>query len=441
MQRREQQQFLRSIADEVLLKELKRRNLAVHHDVIEQTIHANYTIGACLGKGSSATVYKVTQKQSGVSFAMKVIDKTSEINNSESVEAELKILRAIRHRNVVNLHEVYQSSKTMWLILELVTGGVVEDYLTSVGHYSEVRAAEIIKQALTALHYLHGMGVVHRDIKLSNILRKEDSPHSEIKLGDFGLSAIMQQFENGFHADQSLKLKDCTELTDPWGTPTHMAPEVIAGKYGPQADMWSIGCVLYQLLSGHIPFSPCGKDATDSNLWDNTAKRSALFAKVKRGKFKMEGDAWHEVTIGAKDLVKKLLEKDPKKRLSAGEALQHPWVKGTIGDSSVGTREVEGAGAGIGVSGNIGSLLGSSVSAATAGSGSGSGSSQKRRQSLTPSKEHMSHAQTRMREHAENMREIKKQVMQLTQIFSHTRHLNSTPLLLPFRRAARRYGS
>lgn len=180
--KREQERLLQQIDDDVLIREIKKRKLAIHHDVIEQNIHANYAVGKKVGKGASATVYLVTHKQTGVEYAMKVIEKNDDLNDSESVETELKILRAIRHRNVINLHEVYQSTKCMWLILELVTGGAVEDYLSAIGHYSELRAAEIMKQVLTGLHYLHGMGIVHRDIKLANILRKEDTVNSDIKL-------------------------------------------------------------------------------------------------------------------------------------------------------------------------------------------------------------------------------------------------------------------
>lgn len=110
----------------------------------------------------------------------------------------------------------------------------------------------------------------------------------------------MNEFKTGFHPDQSLKLKGCTQLTEPWGTPTHMAPEVIEGKYGPQADMWSVGVVLYQLLCGHTPFAPSSEDGTvkASALWENTTKRNKLFEKVKRGTYVMEGEVWGEVTLG-----------------------------------------------------------------------------------------------------------------------------------------------
>lgn len=202
------------------------------------------------------------------------------------------------------------------------------------------------------------------------------------------MSALTKQFKTGFHADQSQKLKGCTDLTEPWGTPTHMAPEVIEGKYGPQADMWSLGVVLFQLLCGHTPFAHADGDQA-SALWENTTKRNKLFEKVKRANFTMEGEVWGEVTLGAKDLVAKLLERNPQKRFSAGEALQHPWVRGT------GTAALE-----------VGAVDMNMAPPASVGPAS----AKERRESLTPSKEHMVHAQSTIAKHRESARKLKKQV-------------------------------
>lgn len=173
--------------------------------------------------GASGTVYLVNKKgKTNEHFACKIIEKNSEMNDAQSMATEIEIMKRLRHKNVVSMFELFESPRCLWIILELVDGGTLHDFLASSKTYSEQSACIHMKQVIEGVHYLHSRGVVHRDLKLDNILiSKEFDDHlCEIKIADFGLSALIKLGVGGM-ANTSEKRKEYTGLNDLWGTPTH----------------------------------------------------------------------------------------------------------------------------------------------------------------------------------------------------------------------------
>jgi len=311
---------LGEVSDEQLLAEVARRRIDLHDKITDSLVKETYEVGRVLGHGASGKVYAVTHKMTRKVYACKVVRKNSSINDAQSMSTEIEIMKRIRHRNIVSMYELYETPKCLWIILELVDGGDLHSYLASTPNYNEVLAAKQFKQILQGLHYLHSLGVVHRDLKLANILLKEGGgSNSDLKIADFGLSALVRLDEDGYDAAESSKRKNFRKLTDMWGTKEYFAPEVIEMGYGPQADVWALGCVLYEMLSGFQAF-PILPNDTDAKF----------FSRIKCAKYDLSSSMWNKISLDAKDLISKLLTIDPNQRFSASEALLHPWVTGSI---------------------------------------------------------------------------------------------------------------
>lgn len=311
--------LLKDCTDDQLLAEIARRKIDIHHNVTDQLVKKSYHFEKSLGHGASGEVWLVSKINTGEKFACKIIIKDGNMNDAESMGTEIEIMKRVRHKHVVTLYELYESASCMWLILELVDGGDINYFISSHRAYTESVCAHHFRQILQGLHYLHQQGVVHRDIKLDNILIKGDHEYGDVKIADFGLSALVQMSTRGYDRDQSSKRKEFTGLKEMWGTATYFAPEVIDCAYGPQADMWSAGVILYEMLSGTHPF--------DADTEDE------LFDRIQHGKYSLEGGAWDNVSAEAKDLVKKILTVNPVERFSATDSLSHPWIK-AVGSSS-----------------------------------------------------------------------------------------------------------
>jgi|LauGreSuBDMM15SN_2_FD.fasta_scaffold25117_1 serine/threonine protein kinase len=305
--------LLKDCSDDQLLAEIARRRLDVNMNLGEQVVKDLYKFERVLGEGASGQVQMVRHKKTGVRYAMKVIKKDGGMNDADSMGTELEIMKVVRHKNIVCLHELFESSSCIWLILELVQGSDLTTFISSMKHYSESLVAPLFAQILRGVHYLHSQGIVHRDLKLDNIMLHGDveSEGALVKLVDFGLSAFIR--EKGY-PEESSKRKNYRGLKEMWGTATYFAPELIDGAYGPQADVWSLGCILYEMLSGLHPFH--GKDD------------HALYSHIKSGFVDTHSPPWDEISAEAKDLVKKLLTVDPVERISCTEALGHPWLTG-----------------------------------------------------------------------------------------------------------------
>eukprot|EP00463_Aulacantha_scolymantha_P001302 TRINITY_DN1935_c1_g1_i1.p1 TRINITY_DN1935_c1_g1~~TRINITY_DN1935_c1_g1_i1.p1 ORF type:complete len:282 (+),score=20.79 TRINITY_DN1935_c1_g1_i1:297-1142(+) len=215
---------------------------------------------------------------------------------------EVEILKRLNHKNIIKIFDVYETSEELFLVLELVTGGDLFDRIVSLNGkgYPEDRARFIFQQMLEALDYLHRNGVVHRDLKPENILLwKEKSDH--IKISDFGLPRMI--------GEGSFMKTLC-------GTPQYLAPEILndyAPKlgYDKRVDLWSLGVILYILLSGAPPFSD------DRNI----------LIQVKKGRYSFPEKIWKNVSKAGIDLVKRLLHINPIQRISMEDAFKHPWVR------------------------------------------------------------------------------------------------------------------
>ncbi|CAG9333438.1 unnamed protein product [Blepharisma stoltei] len=261
---------------------------------------ANYRILSPLGSGTFGQVkrnlYLVAEHlPTSTKVAIKILKKKTISENRilSKVKREIKVLKNFHHCHIIRLYEVIESPSNLALVLEYLPGGEVYTYLDRNGKIPEDRTRVYIQQIISGVEYIHNMRLTHRDIKLENLLLDE---FGSIKLADFGLSNFM--------ADGDF-LKTCC------GSPNYAAPEVLAGqKYsGPEVDIWSMGVVLYTLLSGFLPFD-------DSNL-------ASLFAKIRNGNFVIP----YHFSEPAKDLIQRMLNPDPIARITINQIKWHPWLQ------------------------------------------------------------------------------------------------------------------
>lgn len=259
-----------------------------------------YDMKEVLGTGAFSQV-KVAEKRAepGKLYAIKIIDKKALKGKEDSLENEVKVLRRLRHPNIVNLLETYEDKHKVYLVMEIVTGGELFDRIVEKGSYTERDASNLIRQVLEAVDFMHEQGVVHRDLKPENLLYFSQDEDSKIMISDFGLS----------------KMEDSGIMATACGTPGYVAPEVLAQKpYGKAVDVWSIGVIAYILLCGYPPFY----DENDANL----------FAQILKGEFEFDSPYWDDISDSAKDFIRQLMCVDAEKRFTCKEALQHPWISG-----------------------------------------------------------------------------------------------------------------
>uniref|UniRef100_A0A8C9GL60 Calcium/calmodulin-dependent protein kinase n=1 Tax=Piliocolobus tephrosceles TaxID=591936 RepID=A0A8C9GL60_9PRIM len=265
----------------------------------QNTLYNSYELHEQLGQGKFSTVYRGINKQTLAEFAIKVIDKRSvSIYEKELLRSEISILRLLRHPNVIYLKEIINTKETLYISMELVKGGELYDLILTEKIFSEIHANKIITQLIKTVAYLHKCGIIHRDIKPENILLTDKSKDAQIKLTDFGLSTLCAPNEL---------------LTDPCGTLAYVAPEVITLQgYNHKIDTWSIGVILYLLLSGKLPFPINKNTELDVNKYYVLNFKEPI---------------WKRVSTSAKNFISRLLEVDVQKRISASEALEHIWIK------------------------------------------------------------------------------------------------------------------
>jgi serine/threonine protein kinase len=263
-------------------------------------IQMKYHIDAnVLGEGHHGSVRQCIDRSTGKHYAVKTICKSAPSVDVRGIQREVSLLESLKHGRIVQLEDVFEDSEYVHLITELCFGGELFDRIVSCeGCFSEQEAARILYQLLDSVSYLHKMGVVHRDIKPENILFETNEEDSDIKLIDFGLARKHNSRE-----------KPMSTIV---GTPYYLAPEVLAKSYDKACDLWSIGVIAYILLCGYPPF--------------NGADNKEVYASVKRGVYYFPSAEWQHVSHAAKDFVMRLLQTDPRKRMTAEQALSHPWI-------------------------------------------------------------------------------------------------------------------
>uniref|UniRef100_A0A8C8D218 Calcium/calmodulin-dependent protein kinase type IV n=1 Tax=Oncorhynchus tshawytscha TaxID=74940 RepID=A0A8C8D218_ONCTS len=263
-----------------------------------------YELESELGRGATSVVCRCRQKGTQKPFAVKTLKKTVD---KKIVRTEIGVLLRLSHPNIIKLKEIFETPSEISLVLELVTGGELFDRVVEKGFYTERDAADAVKQVLEAVAYLHENGVVHRDLKPENLLYATSAPDAPLKIADFGLSKII---------DDQVTMKTVC------GTPGYCAPEILRGcAYGPEVDMWSVGVITYILLCGFEPF------------FDDRGDQY-MFKRILNCEYEFVSPWWDNVSLNAKDLVRKLIVQDPKKRLTTLQALQHPWVTGKAVNSA-----------------------------------------------------------------------------------------------------------
>ncbi|KAL9233592.1 hypothetical protein vseg_008568 [Gypsophila vaccaria] len=266
-----------------------------------EDVKATYSFGKELGRGQFGVTHLVTHKQSGEQFACKTIAKRKLVNKEdiEDVRREVQIMFHLTGQpNIVELKGAFEDKHSVHLVMELCAGGELFDRIIAKGHYTERAAASLLRTIVQIVHNCHSMGVIHRDLKPENFLLLNKDENSPLKVTDFGLSVF-------FKSGDSFK--------DIVGSAYYIAPEVLKRKYGPEVDIWSVGVMLYILLCGVPPF------------WAET--EHGIFNAILKGHIDFTSDPWPQISTQAKDLVRKMLNTDPKQRLTAYQVLNHPWIK------------------------------------------------------------------------------------------------------------------
>jgi len=258
-----------------------------------------YIIYETIGRGSFASVKMVERKSDGRFFAAKIVRKKKlKPREIQNLHIEVFFLENLKHPNIICLIETIETNKSLYMVQELMCGGDLLEALLKRGSFSEVEAGNVIRQVATACEYMHKKGVAHRDIKLDNIVYS-DKECTSVCVTDFGFA--------------QLAMPKGELMNERCGSPGYVAPEILKLLgYDCKVDLWSLGVTLYILLCGFPPFM------------DND--RGALYAKIKSGSFTFTSPHWDGISCGAKDCVEKLLEVNPKRRLSATALLNHQWI-------------------------------------------------------------------------------------------------------------------
>ncbi|XP_056882713.1 calcium/calmodulin-dependent protein kinase type II delta 1 chain isoform X4 [Takifugu flavidus] len=253
-----------------------------------------------LGKGAFSVVRRCMKISTGQEYAAKIINtKKLSARDHQKLEREARICRLLKHHNIVRLHDSISEEGSHYLVFDLVTGGELFEDIVAREYYSEADASHCIQQILEAVLHCHQMGVVHRDLKPENLLLASKLKGAAVKLADFGLAIEVQGDQQAWFGFA--------------GTPGYLSPEVLRkDPYGKPVDMWACGVILYILLVGYPPF------------WDEDQHR--LYQQIKAGAYDFPSPEWDTVTPEAKDLINKMLTINPAKRVTASDALKHPWI-------------------------------------------------------------------------------------------------------------------
>ncbi|KAG5837871.1 hypothetical protein ANANG_G00217660 [Anguilla anguilla] len=265
-----------------------------------------YEFGQILKAKEFCELCLARERQTGQVFICKKFLKKDGRKVRRAAKNEILILRMVSHPNILQLIDTYETRKEYFIIQEIATGGDLFDWILDQGSYTERDAANVVRQVLEAVSYLHSLNIVHRNLKLENLMYYTENNQSKVVLRDFYLST----FENG-------------SITEPCGTPEYLAPEVVTRhRYGRPVDCWAVGVIMYILLSGNPPFFD---EAEEENT---DLHNRVLFCRIAAGEFEFDSPYWDGISTAAKALVCRLMEVDQMLRVTAQEALGHEWITG-----------------------------------------------------------------------------------------------------------------
>ncbi|KAM6963974.1 calcium/calmodulin-dependent protein kinase type II subunit gamma-like isoform 5-T5 [Tautogolabrus adspersus] len=253
-----------------------------------------------LGKGAFSVVRRCVKKSSGQEYAAKIINtKKLSARDHQKLEREARICRLLKHPNIVRLHDSISEEGFHYLVFDLVTGGELFEDIVAREYYSEADASHCISQILESVNHIHQHDIVHRDLKPENLLLASKMKGAAVKLADFGLAIEVQGDQQAWFGFA--------------GTPGYLSPEVLRkDPYGKPVDIWACGVILYILLVGYPPF------------WDEDQHK--LYQQIKAGAYDFPSPEWDTVTPEAKNLINQMLTINPAKRITAEQALKHPWI-------------------------------------------------------------------------------------------------------------------
>ncbi|XP_077678173.1 calcium/calmodulin-dependent protein kinase type II subunit gamma isoform X3 [Eretmochelys imbricata] len=260
----------------------------------------DYQLYEELGKGAFSVVRRCVKKSSSQEYAAKIINtKKLSARDHQKLEREARICRLLKHPNIVRLHDSISEEAFHYLVFDLVTGGELFEDIVAREYYSEADASHCIHQILESVNHIHQHDIVHRDLKPENLLLASKCKSAAVKLADFGLAIEVQGEQQAWFGFA--------------GTPGYLSPEVLRkDPYGKPVDIWACGVILYILLVGYPPF------------WDEDQHK--LYQQIKAGAYDFPSPEWDTVTPEAKNLINQMLTINPAKRITADQALKHPWV-------------------------------------------------------------------------------------------------------------------
>lgn len=274
-----------------------------------------YKLGKKLGSGAFGDVRLCFHMISNIERAVKIFrkDLATDEDKKKQLMNEIDILKSLDHPNIVRVYEFFEDKMRFYIVMEHCRGGELFTEITKRSSFSESHAAQIARQLLSAIAYLHEHNIVHRDLKPENILLEETGDISNLKLIDFGASAYFQKNH---------------QMKTILGTAYYISPEVLNGNYTEKCDLWSCGVIVFILLSGHPPFD--GRNDTE------------IIEHVQKGKFKFRGESWKAISKDAKDFISSLLC-SASTRLSAFQALLHPWISNNASRNTPSTEIIHSA--------------------------------------------------------------------------------------------------
>uniref|UniRef100_A0A3Q0REZ6 CaM kinase-like vesicle-associated protein n=1 Tax=Amphilophus citrinellus TaxID=61819 RepID=A0A3Q0REZ6_AMPCI len=259
-----------------------------------------YDLGQIVKSEEFCEIFRAKDRNTLKMYTCKKFHKKDGRKVRKAAKNEIMILKMVKHHNILQLVDAFETKKEYFIFLELATGREVFDWILDQGYYSERDTSNVMRQVLEAVAYLHSLKIVHRNLKV-----------------------LTEKNQTNFHFDFQLAKLENRLIKDPCGTPEYLAPEVVARqRYGRPVDCWAIGVIMYILLSGNPPFY----DDAEEDDSDNRDKN--LFLKILSGDYEFDSPYWDDISDSAKSLVASLMEVDQDQRLTAQEAIAHEWISG-----------------------------------------------------------------------------------------------------------------